>query len=133
MEYNKHMKSYVTKIRIISIALSALFLLSACGKLPESAAAAVPTNATQETQTASKLTEISHENVTLDDMVYKRPDIDAIQSAITVLESDIDANKPAQELIQSYQAVQAQYSHADSMLSLIYLRYAFDVTNSKNR
>ncbi len=66
-------------------------------------------------------------------MVYKRPDIDAIQSAIDTLENDIDAKKPAQELIQSYQAVQAQYSHADSMLSLIYLQYAFDVTNSKNR
>ena len=133
MEYNKHMRSYVTKIRIISIALAALFLLSACGKLPESAAMAAPTAATQETQTTSKLTEVSHENVTLDDMVYERPDIDAIQSAITALEDDIDANKPAQELIQSYQALQAQYSHADSMLSLIYLKYAFDVTNSKNR
>ena len=127
------MKSYVTKIRLFSFALAALFLLSACGKLPESAAMAAPTAATQETQTTSKLKEVSHENVTLDDMTYERPNIEAMKSAITALENDIDANKPAQELIQSYQALQAQYSHADSMLSLIYLKYAFDVTNSKNR
>jgi len=127
------MRLHVTKIRFLCLALAALFLLSSCANPSANTPIATEQTATQETQLASNLPETSHENVTLDGMVYSRPDIDGMSRAIDALQSDIDANKPAEELMQSYQTLQEQYNHADSMLSLIYLRYAFDVTNSSNR
>ena len=63
-------------------------------------------------------------------MVYERPDLDEIRAKIDDLESDISRGKPAEELFASYEAIQADYAHADSMLSLSYLLYALDVTES---
>ena len=127
------MRSHVTKIRLLSFALAALFFLSSCGITPTDTAPTAEISATHKTQIASKLTNVSHENVTLEEMVYERPDVASIRSAIDALQNDIDANKPAEQLMQSYQSLKEQYNHADSMLSLIYLRYAFDVTNPSNR
>lgn len=63
-------------------------------------------------------------------MVYQRPDLDEIRAKIDDLESDISRGKSAEELFSAYEAIQADYAHADSMLSLSYLLYALDVTES---
>ena len=63
-------------------------------------------------------------------MVYQRPDLDEIRAKISDLESDISHGKSAEELFSAYEAIQADYAHADSMLSLSYLLYALDVTES---
>ena len=120
-------------MKLLSIALAALFFLYSCGILPAGTAATAAPTATHKTEIACKLTKASHENVTFEEMVYERPDIASIQNAIDALQNDIDVNKPAEQLMQSYQSLKEQYDHADSMLSLIYLRYAFDVTNPSNR
>ena len=66
-------------------------------------------------------------------MTYVRPDIDGMYAAMDDLQDGIKRGKNAEDMIAAYQALQEQYSHADSMLSLIYLLYAFDVTDSANR
>ena len=60
--------------------------------------------------------------------------IDGMVAAMDDLQSGIqDGKDPPRRWSAAYQALQAQYSHADSMLSLAYLLYAFDVTNTQGR
>ncbi|MBA4347733.1 MAG: hypothetical protein C0413_02660 [Clostridiales bacterium] len=66
-------------------------------------------------------------------MTYIRPDIEQMRVAMDDLKSGIKRDKDAEQLLDDYKTLQEQYSHADSMLSLIYLLYAFDVTNQGNR
>jgi len=66
-------------------------------------------------------------------MTYQRPDIEGMQAQMDTLKSDVENGKPVQMLITDYRALQKQYSHADSMLSLAYLLYATDVTQSYYR
>ena len=72
----------------------------------------------------------AHADVTFAQMKYKRPDIEGMQAQMDQLKSDVQSGKPVQMLITSYRALQKQYAHADSMLSLAYLLYATDVTQS---
>lgn len=72
----------------------------------------------------------AHPDVTFSQMVYERPDLDDLRAQLDDLENGIQSGKPAQEMISSYRSLQKQYAHADSMLSLAYLLYAFDVTES---
>ena len=65
-------------------------------------------------------------------MVFSYPDIDAMRAAMDDLQAGIVSGKPAEDMIAAYQALQEQYSHADSMLSLCYLHYALDVTDETN-
>ncbi len=115
---------------LLSFALVAVFSLSACaaesGAITSSSAGGTVAPATYE---EPALPDISHEDVTLAAMTYERPDIDGMLAAMEDLQSGIKRGKDAEEMIASYQVLQAQYSHADSMLSLVYLLYAFDVTN----
>ena len=114
---------------LLSAALAAVFFLSACaagdGAITSSAGGTVAPATYEE----PALPDISHEDVTLAAMTYERPDIDGMFAAMEDLQSGIKRGKDAEEMIASYQALQAQYSHADSMLSLVYLLYAFDVTD----
>ena len=73
------------------------------------------------------------QDVTFSEMTYSRPDIDAMRTKLDDLKVGIQNNRPAQELIADYRVLQQDYSHADSMLSLAYLLYAFDVTQSNYR
>ena len=135
--YNKDMKIRFTKRMLLSAALAALLFLSACGNLgglyqPESDVS-VHYEAPLAHQIAQAEVETGRPNVTLSEMVYERPDLASMRDAIDHLQSEIDAGKPAQELMNAYRALQKQYDHADSMLSLIYLLYAFDVTDTENR
>jgi hypothetical protein len=61
-------------------------------------------------------------------MAYERPDIDGLSARIDDLFDEIDGKKPAPELIAAYETLREEYAHADSMVSLAYLLYAFDVT-----
>ncbi len=70
----------------------------------------------------------AHADVTFAQMAYERPDVEGMQAQMDQLESDVQSGKPVQMLITAYRALQKQYAHADSMLSLAYLLYATDVT-----
>ncbi|MDD4311716.1 MAG: hypothetical protein PHW41_04470, partial [Eubacteriales bacterium] len=82
---------------------------------------------------AHQIVETERANVPFSEMVYERPDLASMRRAIDDLQSEIDAGTSAQDLIDAYRVLQQQYDHADSMLSLIYLQYAFDVTDTANR
>ena len=127
------MNTYVTKRMLLSAVLAAVFFLSACGMGGGSISSSAGGAAQEATYNEPALPDIAHENVTLADMVYERPDIDGMVAAMEDLQSGIKDGKDAKEMIAAYQALQAQYSHADSMLSLAYLLYAFDVTNTQGR
>lgn len=127
------MKQYVTKSKIIALTLAVIFLLSACSGGGNQVVSSVSSYAPADTYTAPERTDIDREDVTIADMVYERPDIDGIRAAIEDLQDEIKHKQDATELFQTYQDIQSQYSHADSMLSLLYLIYAFDVTNTVNR
>ena len=127
------MKKRVTKQMLLSAALAAMFFLSACAVGGGSITSSAGGSGQSVTQSAPVLPDITHEDVTLSDMKYERPDIDGMLAAMDDLQKGIDKGKNAEELIAAYQAIQEQYSHADSMLSLAYLLYAFDVTNNTYR
>lgn len=74
-----------------------------------------------------------HENVSLSDMVYERPAIEDMRAALDDLDRGLRNGKSPDELIATYEVLRRQYDHADSMLSLVYLLYAFDVTDSYYR
>jgi len=118
---------------ILSAALAAIFFLSACGTGSGSITSSAGGGTQTATYNAPVLPDISHEDVTLSDMTYVRPDIDGMYAAMDDLQNGIKRGKNAEDMIAVYQTLQEQYSHADSMLSLIYLLYAFDVTNTNNR
>lgn len=131
--YNEVMKKRVTKQILLFAALAAVFLLSACAVGDGSITSSAGGSVSNVTQSAPVLPDIAHENVTLSDMKYARPDIDGMRAAMDDLQTGIDKSKDAEGLIADYQTIQEQYSHADSMLSLAYLLYAFDVTNTTYR
>ena len=118
---------------MLSAALAAVFFLSACAVGGGSVTSSAGGSTQSVTRNAPVLPDITHENVTLADMKYARPDIDGMLAAMDDLQKGIDKGKDAEGLIADYQAMQDQYSHADSMLSLAYLLYAFDVTNTTYR
>ncbi len=123
------MKKYVTKKIIVSTAIAAVFFLSACGMGNDSITSSSSGAAPSTTYNVPVLPDITHDDVTLADMTYERPDIAGMQAAMEDLQDGIKQGKDAAEMIASYQTLQEQYSHADSMLSLVYLLYAFDVTD----
>lgn len=118
---------------MLSAALAALFFLSACGLGSDSITSSASGSGEAATYNAPVLPDITHEDVTLSDMTYVRPDVEGMYAAMEDLQNGIKRGKAAEDMIAAYQTLQEQYSHADSMLSLIYLLYAFDVTNTVNR
>ncbi len=118
---------------LLSAALAALFFLSACGNFGASNQTAKDVSVDYHAPLAHQIVETERANVPFSEMVYERPDLASLRSAIDALQSNIDAGTSAQELMNDYRALQKQYDHADSMLSLIYLLYAFDVTDTANR
>jgi len=127
------MKQRVTKRALLCAAIAVIFLLSACFGGGDSVVSSVNNAAPSATYNAPVRPDITHEDVTVSQMQYQRPDIDGMRAAIDDLQLGIKDGKDAEELFSAYQAIQEQYSHADSMLSLIYLFYAFDVTHAGNR
>ena len=122
------MKKHVTKILLwLSAAILSLTLLG-CDEIPDtvrSSTSKTPENVTTNTQYESYT---KHDDVTFTEMIYERPDIDAMRAEMDDLLDGIDRGKPAEEMMAAYEALRQEYSHADSMLSLAYLLYAFDVT-----
>lgn len=118
----------VRGIALLAAALLPAILLAGCGDktVRSSSGATAATVLPASTYLASD----THKNVTISDMVYVRPDLDALRAKIDDLLGGIDRGKPASELFSDYQAIQADYAHADSMLSLSYLLYALDVTDA---
>ncbi len=127
------MKQRVTKRALLCAALAVIFLLSACFGGSDSVVSSVNNTQSTATYSAPVRPDITHEDVTVSQMQYQRPDIDGMRAAIDDLQAGIKDGKDAEELFAAYQVIQEQYSHADSMLSLIYLFYAFDVTHEGNR
>ncbi|NLI53155.1 MAG: M3 family oligoendopeptidase [Clostridiales bacterium] len=127
------MKFRVTKRTLLAAALAALFLLAGCfggDSVIHSSVASYDQSATYD---APNLPDSQHEDVMLSDMSYERPDIDGMRAAMDDLQRGVSDGKPAEEMIAAYEALQQQYDHADSMLSLAYLLYAFDVTDTYYR
>ena len=127
------MKKNVTEIKLLSGVLSVLFFLVACSGGDSVIHSSAGTSNDQATYDTTYTTEKAHEDVTLSDMVFSYPDIDGMRAAMEDLQSGVESGKPAEDMIAAYEALQEQYSHADSMLSLCYLLYAFDVTNASYR
>lgn len=95
------------------------------------AGSAVDPAATAETAVATPgISFGQREDVSFSDMFYERPDIEAMEARLDDLKTGIVAGKPVPDLISAYQTLQELYAHADSMMSLAYLLYAFDVTES---
>ena len=110
-----------------------LFFLVACSGGDSVIHSSAGTSNDQATYDTTYTTEKVHEDVTLSDMVFSYPDIDGMRAAMEDLQSGVESGKPAEDMIAAYEALQEQYSHADSMLSLCYLLYAFDVTDATYR
>ncbi len=72
---------------------------------------------------------IQHKNIRFSDMTYERPDIDFLESRLEQLYNKILSGTAEDEmaLFDEYQEIIRLYDHADSMLSLAYLLYAFNV------
>lgn len=103
------------------------------GGITANAAAGSAVSAAATTEIAVPTPGVSigqREDVSFSDMVYERPDIEAMGARLDDLKTGIVAGKPAPDLISAYQTLQDLYAHADSMMSLAYLLYAFDVTES---
>lgn len=128
-----NMKSNVTKRAILFGAIATLLLSVACSSGDSVIHSTVSFTASNDTYNTEYAKKEKHEDVTFSDMVFSYPDIDAMRAAMDDLQSGIKSGKPAEDMIAAYQALQEQYSHADSMLSLCYLHYAFDVTDEANR
>ncbi len=72
---------------------------------------------------------IQHKNIRFSDMTYERPDIDSLESRLEQLYNRVLSGTDGDELalFDEYQEIIRLYDHADSMLSLAYLLYAFNV------
>lgn len=130
------MKKRVTKsIAIFTalLSLAALLFAVACAPSGGSISSSAGESVQSATESVTTLPDIDHEDVTLSDVEYERPDISGMQAALDDLARGVKQGKDAAEMIASYEAIQQQYAHADSMLSLMYLFYAFDVTNEQYR
>lgn len=124
------MKVHVTKPIALFTILAMVFSLFACSSGSKTIRSTTVSSQEAVTTSSPVTTSAQHKNVTVADMVYERPDLEQIRAKIDDLESDISRGKSAEELFASYEAIQADYAHADSMLSLSYLLYALDVTES---
>ncbi len=122
----------VTKQGALFTALAVVFLLAACATGDGSVMSSAGGSVQSATINAPVLPDISHEDVTIADMKYERPDMEGMLARGDALRIGF-GRAHAPELITDYQAIQTQYSHADSMLSLVYLLYAFDVTDTYYR
>ena len=127
------MKLRVTKLIALLLALIVCVSLFSCAEKSGSITSSVGGSTQEAPVPVTALPDIEHDDVTLADMKYERPDIDGMKAALETLQDGIEQGRDAQELITAYQAIQQQYSHADSMLSLAYLLYAFDVTDDSNK
>mgnify|MGYP000849578072 FL=1 len=124
------MKDHVTKPIALFTILAMVFSLFACSSGSKTIRSTSSSSQEAVTTSSPVTTSAQHKNVTVADMVYERPDLEQIRAKIDDLESGISRGKSAEELFASYEAIQADYAHADSMLSLSYLLYALDVTES---
>lgn len=108
--------------RLISILLASLLLLAACG------CGASPREDAQSSPEPIVFAPLTRENVTFSEMEYARPDIEMMRAQMDDLMDGVHEGKDPGEMMAQYQSLQAQYAHADSMMALAYLLYAFDVT-----
>ncbi len=113
--------------------LSVMMLLSACFGTSSVIHSSVSWPAETVSLQEPAAPDTDHQSVTLSDMSYQRPDIDAMRAVMDDLKSGIAKGKPAEDMIAAYESLQKQYDHADSMLSLVYLFYALDVTDTYYR
>jgi len=127
------MRLRVTKHIVLSGALAALFFASACFGGNSTIHSTVSYTQTDVTYESFNISSSERGNVTLSEMTYQRPDIAGMRAAMEDLQNGVANGKPADEMIAAYESLQQQYDHADSMLSLAYLLYAFDVTDSYYR
>lgn len=127
------MKKRVTKISILVCALAAFILFNACYGANSVLHSTVSYPSEPVAYNYKINDDKKHGNVTLSDMTYTRPDIEGMRSSMEDLQNGISNGKPAEDMIAAYESLQKQYDHADSMLSLVYLLYALDVTDDYYR
>ncbi len=123
------MKSRNTKVTaFIAVAAAFIFLSTSFGCFSSESDRVILT-APDVTYAPASPVITGHQDITLPEMTYERPDIADMRAALEDLERGLKNGKPSEELITAYEQLRLQYDHADSMLSLVYLLYAFDVTD----
>lgn len=114
--------------RLTALLLTAFLLLAAaCTRTNEAQKGADIAAQTPAPETIYLVTD-PHENVSLSDLEYVRPDMESLRAQMDDLLRGVEICKPASEMVADYETIRAAFSHAQSMSSLAYLLYAFDVT-----
>lgn len=72
----------------------------------------------------------SHPNIPFSEMAYERPDTEALADLLNDLLFDAEKGVDTDALLARYDEALARYNDADSRLSLCYVLYAHDVTDS---
>ena len=75
----------------------------------------------------------THPGLPFSDMVYERPDTEALSDLLNDLLFDIGRGVKTDALLARYDEALKLYNAADSQLSLCYVLYAKDVTNTRYR
>lgn len=126
------MRMLLKKSGLCLLCLVITLSTTACGLLPAAGEdnAPTPTAAPLVRPTPVVIGAGHHDGVRFSDMTYTRPDTDAILSAIDELEEEIASGAEPAALLAMYRAVCERFNDAESAMSLAYLLYAFDVTES---
>lgn len=98
---------------------------------PMSTATPQPTAASDPTPSPTPYVSIIQNDagVKFSDMVYTRPDTDALRASIEALQADFDAGESnAETLLSRYAEIVDAYDAAEAQMSLAYVLYSFDVT-----
>lgn len=72
----------------------------------------------------------SHANIPFSEMAYERPDTGALADQLDALLADAQGTADSKRLLDRYDEVLARFNEADSQLSLCYVYYAHDVTDT---
>lgn len=72
----------------------------------------------------------SHANIPFSEMAYERPDTEALADQLDALLADARRTADSKRLLDRYDEVLARFNEADSQLSLCYVYYAHDVTDT---
>jgi hypothetical protein len=127
------MKKNVTKLFLWILVVILSISLFGCGGVPDTVRSSVDTTPENVTMIQQNYADKRHSDVAFSEMTYERPDIEGIRAQIDDLLDGIDRGTPVEEMIAAYETLREEYAHADSMLSLAYLLYAFDVTETYYR
>lgn len=82
--------------------------------------------------TPSKPINDEHVDVSLSELVYERPDMEALSQKIDTLEKEIETQSDNKDVITRYQDILNEARSFETMQNLIYFQFNKDVTNQQN-